>query len=116
MAEMIENFRSFEAGPDQAGRTWQVRFMWQQNAISIRHADAVDVKFEISAAGRRERKVIALAHTDLLRLAAERNRPLTDPWAARLAAAHLKKMIESGQDMDKTLVAPSYEELAAYAA
>lgn len=111
MAGMVENFRSFEAGPDPAGRTWQVRFMWLQNAISIRRADAVDVKFEISAGDRRERKVIALAQTDLQRLAAQLKRPLTDAWTARLAAAHLRKMIESDQDMDKTLVTPSYDEL-----
>jgi hypothetical protein len=111
MAVMVENFRLFEAGPDPAGRTWQVRFMWQQNAISIRRADAVDVKFEISAGGRRERKVVALAQTDLIRLAAHLNRPLTDPWAARLAAAHLSKMIESDRDMDKSLVTPSFDEL-----
>ena len=112
---MLEQFRLFDAGPDPFGRSWQVRFLWQQNGISIRHADTVDVKFSISTGGREERKVIALAHTDLMRLAGEFNRAVTDPWAARLAAAHLKKMIESDQDMDKTLVTASYQQLVEYA-
>ena len=59
--------------------------------------------------------MIALAHTDLLRLAGEFDRAVTDPWTARLAAAHLQKMIESGEDMDKTLVTPSYQQLVEYA-
>ncbi|MBI4877528.1 MAG: hypothetical protein HY822_23100 [Acidobacteria bacterium] len=110
---MVENFRSFEAGPDPSGRTWQIRFLWQQNGISIRHADTVDVKFELCCAGRQEQKVIALAHPDLLRLAEQLGRPLTDPWVSRLAATHLRRMIETGQDMEKTLVAPSFDELTA---
>jgi hypothetical protein len=32
----------------------------------------------------------------------------------RLAAAHLKRMIETSEDMDKTLVTLSHEEVAAY--
>jgi hypothetical protein len=112
---MIEHFRLFDAGPDPFGRSWQVRFLWQQNGISIRHADTVDVKFSISTGGREERKVIALAHADLLRLAGEFNRAVTDPWTARLAATHLKRMIESDGDMDKTLVTASYQQLVEYA-
>ena len=39
------NFREFEAGPDPFGRKYQVMMKWLQTAISIRHADTVDVKF-----------------------------------------------------------------------
>ena len=39
------NFRQFEAGPDPFGRKFQVMFKWLQTAISMRHADTVDVKF-----------------------------------------------------------------------
>lgn len=109
-----ENFRLFAAGPDPFGHTWQVRFVWQQNGISIRHADTVDVKFSVSAGGKEEQKVIALAHTDLLRLAAACDRNVTDAWVSRLAAAHLKKMIETDKDMEKPLVEASYAELAEY--
>ena len=49
--EMVENFRKFNAGPDPFGRTWNVEFRWLQTAISIRHADTVDVKFEVATEG-----------------------------------------------------------------
>ena len=41
----MRNFRQFEAGPDPFGRKFQVYFKWLQTAISLRHADTVDVKF-----------------------------------------------------------------------
>ncbi len=112
---MLENFRAFEAGPDPFGRTWQVQFLWQQNGISIRHADTVDVKFVISSGEREERKVVALELTHLAKLADQLGRQVTDAWSSRLAATHLKRMIESDQDMDKTLVTPSCEQLREYA-
>jgi hypothetical protein len=108
---MIRNFRRFEAGPDPFGRTWQVEFRWLQNAISIRHADAVDVKFRIAHGEDIQEKVIALRHPDLLELSRRARRPLTDPWCMKLAALHLRHMIETGEDMEKTLVTPSLAEL-----
>jgi len=112
---MSEDSRLFEAGPDPFGRTWKVQFRWLQTAISIRHADTVDVKFFVTPNdGPSEEKVIALPHPALLRLTAERGRNLSDPYCMRLAAAHLKHMIETSEDMDKTLVSVSPQELSAY--
>jgi hypothetical protein len=112
---MPDNFRHFEAtGPD--GRAWSVDFLWVQNAISIRHADAVDVKFALSSAGERTTKVIALAHPDLLALRAASGLPVTDPWVSALAARHLRRVIETGEDMEKQLVSPPLEELRGLAA
>jgi hypothetical protein len=112
---MSDESRLFEAGPDPFGRTWKVQFRWLQTAISIRHADAVDVKFlATSAEGTSEEKVIALPHPLLLQLTAERRRKLSDTYCLRIAAAHLKHMIETSEDMDKTLVTVSSEELSAY--
>ncbi len=107
---MPENFRSFEA-TDAFGQTWKVRFLWLQNAISIRHADAVDVKFALRAGETETAKVISLPHSDLAALAQGAGRPVTDPWCCGLAAAHLKLMIETGQDMEKDLVALSRQDL-----
>ena len=107
---MLENARRFEAGPDPFGRIWQVEFRWLQTGISIRHADTVDVKFVLWTEGEEKlEKVIALAHPLLLVLSGETGHPLTDPWCMRLAARHLKYMIESGEDLEKTLVTPSLE-------
>ena len=111
---MITNFRQFEVA-DSFGRTYQVEFAWLQNGISIRHADTVDVKFFVDDGSGEQEIIIALRHTDLLQLCAETGRPLTDPWATRLAALHIMRMIETGEDLEKTLVTPNYADLKSYA-
>jgi hypothetical protein len=113
---MPENFRDFTVGPDPFGRTWQAYFRWLQNGISIRHADTVDVKFGISTEGvPSEERVIALPHPDLLALSAKLGHPLTDTWCMKLAAMHLKHMLETGEDMEKTLVTTQPAEIEQYA-
>jgi len=113
---MPDNLRHFEAGPDPFGRKWSVKFRWLQTAISIRHADAVDLKFALVCDdGTEEEKVIALPHPALLSLAAEQKGEITDPWCMRLAGVHLKRMIETFEDMEKTLVTVSPGDLAAAA-
>lgn len=113
---MIENFRRFETGPDPFGRTWLVEFKWLQTAISIRRADTVDCKFVVSNGEQAEEKIIALRHPDLLKLSHHVNHPLTDPWCMKLAALHLKEMIEAGDDMEKTLVTVEPADLERHAA
>jgi hypothetical protein len=112
---MSDQTRLFEAGPDPFGRMWKVQFRWLQTGISIRHADTVDVKFAVSSDGiAPEEKIVALPHPALLDLVKKTGRKLTDPLCMRLAAAHLKHMIETSEDMEKTLVTVSAAELAAY--
>lgn len=113
---MVDNFRRFEVGPDPFGRTWLAEFRWLQNAISIRHSDSVDVKFELMRGEDVDEKVISLSHPDLLALSKKQNRPLTDPWCMKLAALHLREMIETDVDMEKTLVTPSLGDLERHAA
>jgi hypothetical protein len=113
---MPDNSRRFDAGPDPFGRIWHVEFRWLQTAISIRHADTVDVKFVVWTDGEeREERVLALPHPDLLALSRELSHPLTDPWCLKLAASHLHRMVESGEDLEKVLVTLSYADLAAAA-
>jgi hypothetical protein len=118
------NFREFEAGPDPFGRKFQVLFKWLQTAISIRHADTVDVKFILleekageqkAEYGARSEKTIALPHADLLGVSREANRPMDDPWCARLAVLHLMHLVDTGEDMEKDLVTVSPADLASYA-
>jgi len=112
---MADQSRLFQAGPDPFGRMWTVQFRWLQTGITIRHADTVDVKFFVTPdGGDTEEKVIALQHPDLLDLCRERGRQLSDPFCMRIAAAHLRHMIETSEDMDKTLVAVSRPELWGY--
>ena len=109
---MPDNFRRFQAGPDPFDRTWEVEFRWLQTGISIRHADTVDVKFILWTDGEeKQEKIIALPHPLLLALAVQSGHALTDPWCLKLAARHLKYMITSGEDLEKTLVTMSAADL-----
>jgi hypothetical protein len=113
----MQNFRQFEAGPDPFGRKYQVLFKWLQTAISIRHADTVDVKFVLQDEnGGRGEKTVALPHAALLAVSRETGRAMDDPWCARLAELHLLRMVETGEDMEKDLVTLSLAELKRYAA
>ena len=109
---MADNFRRFEAGPDPFGRTWEVEFRWLQTGISIRHADTVDVKFVIWTRDEpKQERVIALPHPLLLALGDKTGHALTDGWCLKLAASHLRHMIESGEDLEKPLVTLGEAEL-----
>jgi hypothetical protein len=112
----MQNFREFDAGPDPFGRKFQAMLKWLQTAISIRHADTVDVRFVlVDEAASRSEKTIALPLPDLLRLSRETGRTMDDPWCARLAARHLLHLVETGEDMEKDLVTVGYDELRNYA-
>lgn len=100
---MSQDLRRFSV-TDPFGRSWEVDFRWQQNAITIRHADAIDCKYYLSCCDEKRELVVALRHPDLLRVAAERGRELSDPWVIRLAGRHVRHMISTWEDMDKVLV------------
>ena len=112
----MQNFRQFEAGPDPFGRKFQVWFKWLQTAISIRGSDTVDVKFvlENEQAGSAQ-KTIALPHADLVALSRETGRQMDDAWCSRLAALHLVRLVETGEDMDKDIVTVTPAALQQYA-
>jgi hypothetical protein len=110
------NFRQFEVGPDPFGRKWQVLFKWLQTAISLRHSDTVDVKFILESDGARVQKQVAMPHADLRELSRSTAHEMSDAWCSRLAAMHLKRMVESGEDLEKDLVTVRFDELAGYAA
>ncbi len=113
---MIDNFREFQAGPDPFGRTWRVHFRWLQTGISIRHADTVDVKFGIATGDEPfEVRVIALPHPALLAVSKKAGHALTDAWCLKLAALHLQHMLETGEDVEKTLVTVPAAEIEQYA-
>ena len=100
---MPEDSRLFEVA-DPFGRTWTAEFRWLQNAISIRHADAVDLKYYLSCGEVRREIVIALPHPELGALALRANRKVTDAWCLHLASRHLEHMLATGEDMDKPIV------------
>jgi hypothetical protein len=74
------NYRQFDAGPDPFGRKFHVYFKWLQTAISLRHADTVDVRFVLEEeGGPSTEKTIAIQHADLVRLERESGRKIDDP-------------------------------------
>jgi hypothetical protein len=112
----MQNYREFQAGPDPFGRQYRVLFKWLQTAISLRHADTVDVKFILTDdSGLKSEKTIALPHAELLRVSTAMARKMDDPWCARLAQAHLLNLISTGEDMEKDLVTVGYADLMRYA-
>lgn len=114
---MIDNPRLFTAGPDPFGRKWNVVFRWQQNGISIRHSDSIDVKFELTADdGTTMDKVIAIMHTHALAFCKKHGRQLTDAWCMFVAANHIVHIIETWEDSEKTLVTMSMEQIEEQAA
>lgn len=112
----MESYRKFQAGPDPFGRVWDAEYQWQQTAISIRHSDSVDVKFNIWTEGEpKQERVVALMLPDLMAVCEEIGHPLTDAYCMKLAGMHLRRMIETFEDMEKTLVTAKRVELDAYA-
>lgn len=111
---MPESLRRFQVA-DPFGRSWDVEFRWHQNAISIRHADAVDVKYEISQGDERRELIVCLPHPLLIQVAGSLGRQVTDPWCMRLAAAHARAMISDWRDMEKPFGVASAADLEAYA-
>jgi hypothetical protein len=76
-----------------------------QTAISIRHSDTVDVKFILEDEdGGKSEKTIALPHADLQHVAKDLGRKMDDPWCSRIAALHLLYLVQTGEDMEKSLV------------
>ncbi len=113
----MQSFREFEAGPDPFGRKFQVLLKWMQTAISIRHADTIDVKFIlIDDSSARTEKTIALPHPDLLQVSRETSRAMDDPWCSRIAMLHLLHLITTGEDMEKDLVTVPLADTRRYAA
>ena len=100
---MPENYRRFQAGPDPFGRIWQVEFRWLQTAISIRHADTVDVKFVLWTDGEeRQERVLALPHAGLLELSQKERASAHRSLVPEAGRFHLKHMIEGRRGYGKS--------------
>jgi len=76
-------------------------------AIATRHADAVDIKFNVDDRG----VWIALPHTAWVEFS-RRNpgKVITDPMAVQAAGRYLKQIIETGEDTGREMFAVSEDE------
>ncbi|HEY2860893.1 MAG TPA: hypothetical protein VGJ21_20960 [Terracidiphilus sp.] len=82
---------------------------WTANivAIATRHADAVDVRFDVNG-----RPVyLALPCTAWVRQKERAGKVITDQLAAQIAGRYLKQLIEEGYDSQRELYTMSEEEV-----
>lgn len=110
----MENFRDFQLGPDPFGRTWHAQFRYLQTGISIRHADTVDVAFNLDCGEEKLKRIIALSHPELREFSQRTGRPINDTWCSRLAYCKLKDVIETAEDIEKEYIAVTPREIEAY--
>jgi hypothetical protein len=84
-------------------------------AIATRHADAVDIKFDVGDRG----VWIALPHTAWAEYSRQNpGKVITDPMAVQIAGRYLKQLIESGEDIGRDMFvvseAQTLEQLAEF--
>jgi len=60
------------------------------------------------------KRTVALPNAELKARCAQTGRKMDDGWCARIAALHLKYMIETAEDFDKSLVTLSPAQIAEY--
>jgi hypothetical protein len=111
---VMKNFRDFEAGPDPFGRTWHVLFKYQQNAISIRHSDSIDVCFLLSNGGETMHKIVVIQHLDIRHYAQRTGRVISDTWCSRIGMLHIKHAVETAEDLEKEYLAVTPREIEEY--
>lgn len=85
---------------------------WKANivAIATRHADAVDVRFDVN--GRP--MDIALPCTAWVEQKKHSGKVITDRLAVQIAGRHLKQLIEEGYDAAREMYTVSVEETLAH--
>jgi hypothetical protein len=111
---VMKNFRDFHAGPDPFGRTWHVLFKYQQNAISIRHSDSIDVCFLLSNGEETMHKIVVIQHLDIRNYAQRTGRLISDTWCSRIGMLHIKHAVETAEDLEKEYLGVTPREIEEY--
>lgn len=76
-------------------------------AIATRHADAIDVKFNVDSRG----VWVALPHTAWAEYSRETGKVITDPMAVQIAGRYLKHLIETGEESGRDMYTMTKEEV-----
>jgi hypothetical protein len=85
---------------------------WKANivAIATRHADAVDIRFDVSGSPM----CIALPCTAWIEQKKRSGKVITDQLAVQIAGRHLKQLIEQGYDSAREVYTASVPETLAH--
>lgn len=104
---MYENFSVIDHWSGE-----KLHCVWKANivAIATRHADAVDVRFDVQG-----RPVwIAMPHPAWVEFKKRTGHVITDRLAAQIAGHYLKQAIESGYDSGREMYTMTVEEVLSH--
>lgn len=100
---MYEEFRVTDRWTgEELHCTWKANIV----AIATRHADAVDIRFDVNGRSM----AIALPCTAWVEQKKRAGKVITDQLAAQVAGRYLKQLIEEGYDSQRELYTMSLEE------
>lgn len=100
---MYEDFHAVDHWTDE-----ELHCVWKANivAISTRHADAVDVRFQVNGRSL----AIALPLAAWTRFREKTGHVITDALAAQIAGRYLKQSIENGYDNGRDIYTVTADE------
>ncbi|HLY41891.1 MAG TPA: hypothetical protein VKR52_11795 [Terracidiphilus sp.] len=86
--------------------------IWKANivAIATRHADAVDIRFDVN----KRPMWIAMPCTAWVEQKKRSNKVITDQIAVQVAGRYLKQLIEEGYDAERTMYTMSLDEVLSH--
>ncbi len=76
-------------------------------AIATRHADAIDVKFDVDGRG----VWLALPHPAWAEYNRRTGKVITDPMAVQIAGRYLKQLIENGEESGREMYTLTEQEV-----
>jgi len=101
----------FEVSSKALGEPAQCRFVHLFSGIATRHRDSIDCLFLVNG----QRVVVAISCATLTELRERDQRVFTDQQLAEMAAAYLRRTLESGYDASLTELFLGGDELRALA-
>ena len=103
-------YEEFDVTDRWTGENLHIRWKGTMVAIATRHADAVDIRFDVN-----ERPMwIALPCTAWVEQKKRSEKVITDQLAAQIAGRYLKQLIEEGYDAQREVYTMSVEEVLAH--
>jgi hypothetical protein len=103
-------YEEFHVADRWTGEDLHIRWKGTMIAIATRHADAVDIRFDVN-----ERPMwIALPCIAWVEHKKRSDKVITDQLAAQIAGRYLKQLIEEGYDAQREIYTMSVDEVLAH--